>query len=251
MNFVTGDFSRSTARSARLKRDRFFAHGAVALAAWFCFGFQDARVCVFSKPSCGETKMVRRARRVANLWRTARARRARRRAPRKRGRDGRGVRLGSERRVGQKKAHGVCGVARSCFASPRRWRSGRFAEGERRRSRGETRRKKRGRRRDVACHRDDRGLDGSPVVDVVERENRKTRAPLRKAHVALGWLLALGGFANAVVGADLFRRLVARDEAFATTRLFGETNNNRALACFRRRRGPASPFSAPGFVSVW
>ena len=51
------------------------------------------------------------------------------------------------------------------------------------------------------------------VVD--EREKRKTRAPLRKAHVALGWLIVLGGFANAAVGAGLFRRLVARDGAFA------------------------------------
>ena len=39
MNFVTGNATRSVSVAARLKRTRFFAHGACALAAWFCFGF--------------------------------------------------------------------------------------------------------------------------------------------------------------------------------------------------------------------
>ena len=48
---------------------------------------------------------------------------------------------------------------------------------------------------------------GAPAAE----KKQNPPAPLRRSHVALGWCLALGGFANAAVGAVLFQRLDARD----------------------------------------
>ena len=161
VNFVTGDFSRSTARSARLKRDRFFAHGAVALAAWFCFGFGTLVSAffktVFQNENEDGSSRTSRRKPAAHCSRSPRSpsRSAKARARRAR----RSTGLGATRRT--KKRRTACAASRSCFASPRRWRRG-VSRGERRRSRGETRRKKRGRRRDVACHRDDRGARREP-----------------------------------------------------------------------------------------
>ena len=55
--------------------------------------------------------------------------------------------------------------------------------------------------------------DGAPPPTATQR--LIAPAPLRGAHVALGWLLAFGGFANAAVGAGLFERLDARDREAA------------------------------------
>ena len=215
VNFVTGDFSRSTARSARLKRDRFFAHGAVALAAWFCFGF-GTLVSAFFKTVFQNRKRRWFVAHVASqtcgaLLAVAALAVALRESA---GETGAAFDWARSDASDKKKAHGVCGVA-LVFCVAAQVALGAFREakdGVR-----EAKRVEKNADGDATSRATETtgGLDGSPVVDVVERENRKTRAPLRKAHVALGWLLALGGFANAVVGADLFRRLVARDEAFA------------------------------------
>jgi hypothetical protein len=53
--------------------------------------------------------------------------------------------------------------------------------------------------------------DADVERETYERSYGQSAPPLRKAHVSLGWLLVLGGFANAIVGSVLFERLVYRD----------------------------------------
>ena len=215
VNFVTGTFSRSTARSARLKRDRFFAHGAVALAAWFCFGFGTLASAFFKKNVFHQNRKQTRwfvahvaSQTCGALLAVAALAVALRES---KGETGAAFDWARSDVSDKKKAHGACGVA-LVFCVAAQVALGAFREAKD----GVREAKRADADGDVQTSRATEttlsGLDGSPVV---EREKRKTRAPLRKAHVALGWLLALGGFANAVVGADLFRRLVARDRAFA------------------------------------
>lgn len=217
VNFVTGTFSRSTARSARLKRDRFFAHGAVALAAWFCFGFGTLASAFFKKSIIHQNrKQTRRfvahvaSQTCGALLAVAALAVALRES---KGETGAAFDWARSDASDQKKAHGACGVA-LVFCVAAQVALGAFREAKD----GVREAKRADADGDVQTSRATEttvsGLDDGNRV-VVEREKRKTRAPLRKAHVALGWLLALGGFANAVVGADLFRRLVARDRAFA------------------------------------
>lgn len=216
VNFVTGDFSRSTARSARLRRDRFFAHGAVALAAWFCFGFGTLASAFFktvfqnrkrrwfvahvASQTCGALLAV--AALAVALRESA-------------GETGAAFDWARSDASEKKKAHGACGVALVfCVAAQAALGAFREAKDGVREAKdadadGDAKDER-------AAETTESGLDGSPVVERGEkRQTRAPLAPLRKAHVALGWLLVLGGFANAVVGADLFRRLVARDGAFA------------------------------------
>lgn len=217
VNFVTGTFSRSTARSARLKRDRFFAHGAVALAAWFCFGFGTLASAFFKKSIIHQNRKQTRwfvahvaSQTCGALLAVAALAVALRESE---GETGAAFDWARSDASDQKKAHGACGVA-LVFCVAAQVALGAFREAKD----GVREAKRADADGDVQTSRATEttvsGLDDGNRV-VVEREKRKTRAPLRKAHVALGWLLALGGFANAVVGADLFRRLVARDRAFA------------------------------------
>lgn len=217
VNFVTGTFSRSTARSARLKRDRFFAHGAVALAAWFCFGFGTLASAFFKKSIIHQNRKQTRwfvahvaSQTCGALLAVAALAVALRES---KGETGAAFDWARSDASDQKKAHGACGVA-LVFCVAAQVALGAFREAKD----GVREAKRADADGDVQTSRATEttvsGLDDGNRV-VVEREKRKTRAPLRKAHVALGWLLALGGFANAVVGADLFRRLVARDRAFA------------------------------------
>lgn len=217
VNFVTGTFSRSTARSARLKRDRFFAHGAVALAAWFCFGFGTLASAFFKKSVIHQNRKQTRwfvahvaSQTCGALLAVAALAVALRESE---GETGAAFDWARSDASDQKKAHGACGVA-LVFCVAAQVALGAFREAKD----GVREAKRADADGDVQTSRATEttvsGLDDGNRV-VVEREKRKTRAPLRKAHVALGWLLALGGFANAVVGADLFRRLVARDRAFA------------------------------------
>lgn len=217
VNFVTGTFSRSTARSARLKRDRFFAHGAVALAAWFCFGFGTLASAFFKKSVIHQNRKQTRwfvahvaSQTCGALLAVAALAVALRES---KGETGAAFDWARSDASDQKKAHGACGVA-LVFCVAAQVALGAFREAKD----GVREAKRADADGDVQTSRATEttvsGLDDGNRV-VVEREKRKTRAPLRKAHVALGWLLALGGFANAVVGADLFRRLVARDRAFA------------------------------------
>ena len=216
VNFVTGTSSRSTALSACLRRDRFFAHGAVALAAWFCFGFGTLASAFFktvlrrnrrwfvahvASQTCGALLAV--AALAVALRESA-------------GETGAAFDWARSDASDKKKAHGACGVA-LVFCVAAQAALGAFREakdGVREAKRADADGDADGDAKDErAAETTESGLDGSPVVE--RGEKRQTRAPLRKAHVALGWLLALGGFANAVVGADLFRRLVARDGVFA------------------------------------
>lgn len=217
VNFVTGTFSRSTARSARLKRDRFFAHGAVALAAWFCLGFGTLASAFFKKSVIHQNRKQTRwfvahvaSQTCGALLAVAALAVALRESE---GETGAAFDWARSDASDQKKAHGACGVA-LVFCVAAQVALGAFREAKD----GVREAKRADADGDVQTSRATEttvsGLDDGNRV-VVEREKRKTRAPLRKAHVALGWLLALGGFANAVVGADLFRRLVARDRAFA------------------------------------
>lgn len=217
VNFVTGTFSRSTAFSARLKRDRFFAHGAVALAAWFCLGFGTLASAFFKKSVIHQNRKQTRwfvahvaSQTCGALLAVAALAVALRES---KGETGAAFDWARSDASDQKKAHGACGVA-LVFCVAAQVALGAFREAKD----GVREAKRADADGDVQTSRATEttvsGLDDGNRV-VVEREKRKTRAPLRKAHVALGWLLALGGFANAVVGADLFRRLVARDRAFA------------------------------------
>ena len=218
VNFVTGTFSRSTARSARLKRDRFFAHGAVALAAWFCFGFGTLISAFFKKNVFHQNRKQTRwfvahvaSQTCGALLAVAALAVALRES---KGETGAAFDWARSDASDQKKAHGACGVA-LVFCVAAQVALGAFREAKD----GVREAKRADADGDVQTSRATEttvsGLDDGNRV-VVEREKRKTRkTPLRKAHVALGWLLALGGFANAVVGAGLFRRLVARDGAFA------------------------------------
>ena len=222
VNFVTDTLSRSTARSARLKGDRFFAHGAVALAAWFCFGFGTLASAFFKKNVFHQNRKQTRwfvahvaSQTCGALLAVAALAVALRES---KGETGAAFDWARSDVSDKKKAHGACGVALVfCVAAQ-------VALGAFREAKDGVREAKRAdadgdvqtsRATETTVEGDSGGLDdGNRFVD--EREKRKTRkTPLRKAHVALGWLLALGGFANAAVGADLFRRLVARDGAFA------------------------------------
>jgi len=219
VNFVTGTFSRSTARSARLKRDRFFAHGAVALAAWFCFGFGTLASAFFKKNVFHQNRKQTRwfvahvaSQTCGALLAVAALAVALRES---KGETGAAFDWARSDVSDKKKAHGACGVA-LVFCVAAQVALGAFREAKD----GVREAKRADADGDVQTSRATEttvsGLDDGNHGVVVEREKRKTRkTPLRKAHVALGWLLALGGFANAVVGADLFRRLVARDGAFA------------------------------------
>ena len=219
VNFVTGTFSRSTARSARLKRDRFFAHGAVALAAWFCFGFGTLASAFFKKNVFHQNRKQTRwfvahvaSQTCGALLAVAALAVALRES---KGETGAAFDWARSDASDQKKAHGACGVA-LVFCVAAQVALGAFREAKD----GVREAKRADADGDVQTSRATEttvsGLDDGNHGVVVEREKRKTRkTPLRKAHVALGWLLALGGFANAAVGADLFRRLVARDGAFA------------------------------------
>ena len=250
VNFVTGDFSRSTARSARLKRDRFFAHGAVALAAWFCFGF-GTLVSAFFKT------VLRRKRRwfvahVASqtcgalLALAALAVALRESA----GETGAAFDWARSDASDKKKAHGVCGVAPS-FASPRRWRSGRFARRKTAFARRNASKKTRTATRRRVPPRRPGGSTGALLLMLLKgRTVRRARRFEKRTSRSVGsWR---SGGSPTPSSARICSGGWSRETKLSrTTRLFGETNNNRALACFRRRRGPASPFSAPGFVSVW
>ena len=223
VNFVTGNATRSVSVAARLKRTRFFAHGACALAAWFCFGF-GTLVSAFFKTvhvhvpffrNQNETTIKRRwfvahvaSQTCGALLAVAALAVALRESA---GETGAAFDWARSDASDKKKAHGVCGVA-LVFCVAAQVALGAFREakdGVR-----EAKRVEKNADGDATSRATETtgGLDGSPID---EKENRKTRAPLRKAHVALGWLVALGGFANAAVGAGLFRRLVARDGAFA------------------------------------
>ena len=216
VNFVTGNATRSVSVAARLKRTRFFAHGACALAAWFCFGF-GTLVSAFFKTvhvpffrNQNETTIKRRwfvahvaSQTCGALLAVAALAVALRES---KGETGSAFDWARSDASDQKKAHGACGVA-LVFCVAAQIALGAFREAKRADADGDATSR-------AAAEGNSGGLDdGNRVVD--EREKRKTRAPLRKAHVALGWLVVLGGFANAAVGAGLFRRLVARDGAFA------------------------------------
>ena len=221
VNFVTGNATRSVSVAARLKRTRFFAHGACALAAWFCFGF-GTLVSAFFKTvhvhvpffrNQNETTIKRRwfvahvaSQTCGALLAVAALAVALRES---KGETGSAFDWARSDASDRKKAHGACGVA-LVFCVAAQIALGAFREAKRADADGDATS-----RAAAEGNSGSGGLDdGNRAVD--EREKRKTRrAPLRKAHVALGWLVALGGFANAAVGAGLFRRLVARDGAFA------------------------------------
>ena len=224
-----GSAARSVARSATLKRKRFLAHGVLALAAWACFGVGTAFAAFRESFSTSDARHAPRTTRTT----TTRAVTSRRAAPLATsassgaGTAARGSGVWFVAHVVAQTGGGALAIAALAVAL--------------RESTGETgvafdwdradanvalmahgafgvalvacvvAQASLGARREKMSRPAEDDDDGAPPPTATKR----APAPLRGAHVALGWLLAFGGFANAAVGAGLFERLDARDREAA------------------------------------
>jgi hypothetical protein len=190
-----------------LKRKRFQAHAAVALGAFFSMSL-GTLVSGFLKKQLGQDwfKLHVAFQTIGSLLVIAALAIALREA---RGETSVAFEWGRADSDVTKRAHGAVGVALVvCVVA--QVALGFFREVKGTYIRGRAKQK-----RTRADGHEERG--GSIRDADVERETyersygQSSVPPLRKAHVSLGWLLVLGGFANAIVGAVLFERLVYRD----------------------------------------
>ena len=212
---VGGDVKRSVSRSARLKRKRFFAHGAVALTAFFFMGLGTLVSGFFKKRLVRDWFKLHVAfQTCGSLLVLAALAIALRESV---GETGAAFEWGRADSDVKRRAHGGVGVA-LVFCVVAQVALGAFREAKETYTRG--REKQNQNRTNADGHEERGGLSSNGDADD-ERETTRSYAqsapPLRGAHVALGWLLALGGFANAIVGAGLFERLVARDTGHVDT----------------------------------
>jgi len=203
---VGGDVERVVSRSATLKRKRFQAHAAVALGAFFSMSL-GTLVSGFLKKQLGQDwfKLHVAFQLIGSLLVVAALAIALREA---RGETSVAFEWGRADSDVTKRAHGAVGVALVvCVVA--QVALGFFREGKGTYIRGRAKQK-----RTHADGHEERGgsiRDADVERETYERSYGQSPPPLRKAHVSLGWLLVLGGFANAIVGAVLFERLVYRD----------------------------------------
>ena len=203
---VGGDVERVVSRSATLKRKRFQAHAAVALGAFFSMSL-GTLVSGFLKKQLGQDwfKLHVAFQTIGSLLVVAALAIALREA---RGETSVAFEWGRADSDVTKRAHGAVGVALVvCVVA--QVALGFFREVKGTYIRGRAKQK-----RTRADGHEERGgsiRDADVERETYERSYGQSVPPLRKAHVSLGWLLVLGGFANAIVGAVLFERLVYRD----------------------------------------
>jgi hypothetical protein len=190
-----------------LKRKRFQAHGAVALGAFFSMSL-GTLVSGFLKKQLGQDwfRMHVAFQLIGSLLVVAALAIALREA---RGETSVAFEWGRADSDVTKRAHGGVGVALIvCVVA--QVALGFFREAKGTLLRGRAKQK----RTQEADGHEERGgsiRDADVERETYERSYGQTAPPLRKAHVSLGWLLVLGGFANAIVGSVLFERLVYRD----------------------------------------
>jgi hypothetical protein len=214
---VGGDGERFVSKSATLKRKRFQAHAAVALGAFFSMSL-GTLVSGFLKKQLGKDwfKMHVAFQLIGSLLVIAALAIALRES---RGETSVAFEWGRADSDVKKRAHGAVGVALVvCVVAQVALGFFREAKGTLLRGREKQKRTR------LDGHEERFGgsiRDADVERETYERETTRSYGqsapPLRKAHVSLGWLLALGGFANAIVGAVLFERLVYRDTVDVAT----------------------------------
>jgi acyl-coenzyme A thioesterase PaaI-like protein len=204
---VGGDGERFVSKSATLKRKRFQAHAAVALGAFFSMSL-GTLVSGFLKKQLVKDwfKMHVAFQLIGSLLVVAALAIALRES---RGETSVAFEWGRADSDVTKRAHGGVGVALVVCVV------GQVALGFFREAKGTLLRGREKQKRTQAIDgHEERGgsiRDADVERETYERSYGQTVPPLRKAHVSLGWLLVLGGFANAIVGSVLFERLVYRD----------------------------------------
>jgi hypothetical protein len=209
---VGGDVERVVSKSVKLKRKRFQAHATVALFAFFAMSL-GTLVSGFVKKRLGQDwfRMHVAFQLIGSLLVIAALAIALREA---RGETSVAFEWGRADSDVTKRAHGAVGVALVvCVVAQ-------VALGFFREAKGTLLRGRAKQKRTHADGHEERGgsiRDADVERETYERSYGQTVPPLRKAHVSLGWLLALGGFANAIVGAVLFERLVHRDTVDVAT----------------------------------
>ena len=204
---VGGDGERFVSKSATLKRKRFQAHAAVALGAFFSMSL-GTLVSGFLKKQLVKDwfRMHVAFQTIGSLLVVAALAIALRES---RGETSVAFEWGRADSDVKKRAHGAVGVALVvCVVAQVALGFFREAKGTLLRGREKQKRTR------LDGHEERFGgsiRDADVERETYERSYGQSAPPLRKAHVGMGWLLVLGGFANAIVGSVLFERLVYRD----------------------------------------